>query len=261
MIEKVKDIVRRASKLMVRNGFDVEEKDGYVNIVTSSDIAVQEFLVRELSELIPGCGFICEEEDFHDSKHEYVWVVDPIDGTANYARGDENCCISVALMHNGKVVLGVVYSPWRGEMYEAGDGTGAMLNGKPIHVSSRPFEDGTLIGALCLYRKEFADTCSEVIMDVYHQSNDVRRYGSAAIEECFLAAGKYDLYFEMRIQPWDYAAAAHILTEAGGVISRLDGGPLGYDRPHLVVGANSAGNHARLLEIVQKHIPQRPFND
>lgn len=261
MIDQVKDIVRRASALMVREGFDVTEKDGSANIVTSSDVAVQEFLVKELTALIPGCGFICEEEDFHDSSHEYVWIVDPIDGTANYARGDENCCISVALMKSGEVILGVVYSPWRGEMYEACKGKGAMLNGKPIHVSDRPFKDSSLIGALCLYRKEFTEQCSEVILDVYLQSNDVRRFGSAAVEECLIAAGRYDLYFEMRIQPWDYAAAAHILTEAGGVITRLDGGPLGYDRPHLVVGANSPENHARLLKIVQKHIPVRPFND
>lgn len=261
MIDKVKDIVKRASGLMVREGFDVKEKDGFVNIVTSSDIAVEQFLKKELAELLPGCGFICEEEDVHDSSHEYVWIVDPIDGTANYARGDENCCISVALMKAGEVILGVVYSPWRGEMYEAQKGCGARLNGRPIHVSDRPFEDSTFICALCLYRKEFGDLCSEVIMDVYHQANDVRRYGSAAVEECLLAAGRYDLYFEMRIQPWDYAAAAHIFTEAGGVITRLDGGPLGYDRPHLVVGANTPENHARLLQIVQSHIPQRPFND
>ena len=97
MVESIIPIVREASGLMVRSGFDVMEKGSSVNLVTSSDLAVQHFLVDRLSALIPGCGFICEEEDLDDESKEYTWIIDPIDGTANYARGISDCCISVAL--------------------------------------------------------------------------------------------------------------------------------------------------------------------
>ncbi|MBR6212060.1 MAG: hypothetical protein IKQ64_03325, partial [Bacteroidales bacterium] len=92
-MEQVVDLVRRASSLMVREGFDVESKGSRENIVTTSDLAVQHFLTKELGALLPGSGFLCEEEDFSDLAHRDVWVIDPIDGTANYARGIESCCI------------------------------------------------------------------------------------------------------------------------------------------------------------------------
>ena len=147
-LESISQIVREASRLMVRKGFSVKEKGTVENIVTTSDFAVQDFLTEKLSALLPGSGFLCEEEDLEDLDHEYVWIIDPIDGTANYARGNENCCVSVALALGGEPVLGVVYSPWRGELYSAEKGRGAFCNGKPIHVSDRSFERGLLFTAM-----------------------------------------------------------------------------------------------------------------
>ena len=143
-LEKVIGIVREASRLMVKSGYRVMEKDGLANLVTSSDLAVQDFLTEKLSQLIPGSGFICEEEDFRDTSKELIWIIDPIDGTANYARGISDCCISVALADSEGPVLGVVYSPAREELYSALRGQGAFLNGKSIHVSDRPFANGLL---------------------------------------------------------------------------------------------------------------------
>ena len=144
-IRKVVDVVREASALMDRTGgFEVHDKGARENIVTSSDVAVQHFLTRRLGELLPGSGFLCEEEDFSDTAHADVWIIDPIDGTANYARGNENCCISVALARNGELAMGVVYCPWRGELYTAEKGRGAFCNGKPLHVSDRSYERGLL---------------------------------------------------------------------------------------------------------------------
>lgn len=283
MLERTKDIVRRAAELMMREDFEIEQKGGIENIVTTSDLAVQEFLCRELAAALPGCGFICEEEGVMDPDKEYVWVIDPIDGTANYARGIDACAISVGLMHNPvraclgsgdaqdsnpyflkneeEMILGVVYSPARNEMYWAEKGKGAFCNGKPIRTSSRSFEAGILCTAMSTYRKEYADVCSEIIMDAFHQCNDVRRFGAASVELCFLAAGLCELYFEMRLQPWDYAAGMIILTEAGGAISSLDGRQMRFDGPDLVCAGNSAANHARMLSIIRKHLPAIPYTD
>lgn len=260
-VESVKDIVTKASALMMTRDFAIEQKGGCANIVTSSDIAVQEFLCRELRALLPGCGFLCEEEDVHDPDKEYVWVIDPIDGTANYSRGIDHCAISVALRHEDEIIMGVIYSPSRSEMYWAEKGKGAWCNGKRLHTSSRPFENGILCTAMSTYRKSLAGVCSDVIMDAYYQCNDVRRFGAASIELCFMAAGIIELYFEMRLQPWDYAAGILLIEEAGGKITGLGGKPLSFDGPDLVCAANSAGNHARLLSIIEKHIPTLPYSD
>lgn len=264
MLQKIIDIVRQAAGLMVTEGFVVNQKEGFTNIVTSSDLAVQHFLCEKLAELIPGSGFFCEEEDLgHDGNGdggegtiapEYVWIIDPIDGTANYSRGIDHCCISVALSRRGEVVAGVVYSPMRDELYCAEKDHGASCNGIPIKVSGRSFENGILCSALCLYRKEHAQACSDIIMETYMQCNDVRRFGAAALEICFLACGRIELYFEYRLLPWDFAAAKLILTEAGGVMSGIDGCEPSLRKAGIIVAANSPANHRRLLEIVQKHI-------
>jgi len=259
MINKVIDIVRRASSLMMTGDFEIKQKGSVENLVTSSDLAVQEFLCKEFSELIPGCGFICEEEGKIDREKEYVWVIDPIDGTANYARGLMNCCISVGLMRKEKLILGVVYSPARQQLFHAERGKGAFLNGRPIKTSSRPFESGMFFCALSLYNPQFTEKCSEIILDVYRQSNDVRRYGSAALEICLVAAGEAELHFEMKLLPWDYAGASVILEEAGGVITSLDGKAPSMYGADMTIAANNKENHERLLSIVRKHLAERPF--
>ena len=217
---------------MVRSGFEVHDKGSRENLVTSSDLAVQDFLTERLSALLPGSGFLCEEEDLNDYEgHAFVWVIDPIDGTANYARANENCAISVALLREGQAYMGVVYSPWRGECYWAVKGGGAL----------------------------WARSCHDIIFDIFMDCNDVRRTGSAAVELCLLAAGYADLYFELRLMPWDYAAAALILCEAGGSICSFDGAFPSLTVPSLVVAANRPESCRRILSVVHRHLKQLPY--
>ena len=259
-IQQIIDIVREASALMDRTGgFEVHDKETRENIVTTSDLAVQHFLTQRLSALLPGSGFLCEEEDFEDLNHTDVWIIDPIDGTANYARGNENCCISVALVHEGVLSMGVVYSPWRGELYTAEKGKGAFCNGKPIHVSTRSFERGFLFSAMSTYRKDLARTCSDIIYDLYMGCCDFRRTGSAAIELCLMAAGFVDLYFEMRLMPWDYAAASLILLEAGGAISNFSGAQPDLYKPDMYIAANTPEHCKRIFDTVHKHLTAMPY--
>lgn len=259
-IDQIIAVVKEASAFMVRSGFELHDKGTKENLVTSSDLAVQDFLTERLRALLPGSGFLCEEEDLNDiAGHEYVWIIDPIDGTANYSRGHENCCISVALVRGGEQYMAVVYSPWRGECWWAQKGEGAFCNGKPIHVSDRPYENGLLFTALSTYHKEWSRYCSDIIYDIYQECNDVRRTGSAAVELCLMAAGFADLYFEIRLMPWDYAAASLILSEAGGSVLSFDGKFPSLYTPSLVVAANTPENAARLLSAVHRYLDKLPY--
>lgn len=259
ILEKVLETVKSADRLMSTDHLEIHDKGDITNLVTSSDFAVQEFLVKELSTLLEGSHFYCEEEDLKETSGEYIWIIDPIDGTANFSRGIDHCCISVALSHNGELELGVVYSPWRSEIYYAQKGKGAYLNGKPIKVSERPLKAGLFCTAMSTYNKQWAKACSDIIYDVYMQCNDTRRFGSAALELCFMARGRIELYFEMRLQPWDYAAAALILQEAGGFIAGWDGQLPSLCRQSLVVAANTRPSLDALLDTVHRHMDKLPY--
>lgn len=253
-IEFVIDIVKEAAVLMKTNSFDISQKGGYSNIVTSSDIAVQDFLCDKLAKLLPGSGFFCEEKDLHNSSAEYTWVIDPIDGTANYSRGIAQCAICVGLKHFSDIELGVVYLPIAKELFYAERHKGAFLNSHQIHVSDRPFQNAIMCTALAVYHKEYADVCSNIIMKTFQQCNDIRRFGACAPELCYLAMGRCELYFEYMLSPWDYAAASLILTEAGGTISSLNGSPITFTEPCGVIAGNNPENYNKLLEIVKKEI-------
>lgn len=254
MIDKIRSIVRDAASLMLTDAFEISQKEGYANIVTSSDLAVQEYLRKHLAELLPGCGFLCEEDEMHDLNHEYTWIIDPIDGTANYSRGIRECAICVGLKHNDAMEMAVVYLPRTDEMFSAVRGMGAYLNGRQIHVSQRPFEDAVMCTALAVYHKEHAKVCSDIILDVFLQCNDIRRFGAAAPELCYLALGRCEMYFEYILSPWDYAAASLILEEAGGCLCSLQGDVLDPTKPSGVLAANSQENLQKLLAIAKKHL-------
>lgn len=250
-IGELTDIVRDASELMVTDGFIIAQKGGCENIVTSSDMAVQEFLCKRLSELVPDSGFLCEEKDIHDTRHEYTWIIDPIDGTANYSRDIDQCAICVGLKHLDEMLMGVVYIPRTGEMFHAEKGKGAYLNGKRIKVSSRSFNNAVMCTALPVYHKEYAEVCSRIILEAFGKCNDIRRFGACAPELCYLAMGRCELYFEYLLSPWDYAAASLIITEAGGIISSIDGSALCLTQPSGVIAANNVANFNELLGIVK----------
>ncbi len=253
-IESVIDIVRKAAELMKTDLFDIQQKDGFSNIVTSNDVAVQNFLCKELALLLPGSGFLCEEEDMIDTSHEYTWIIDPIDGTANYSRDIQHSAICVGLKHGSEMVKSVVYVVMAGEMFWAEKGRGAFLNGRQIHVSDRPFANSIMCTALAVYHKEYTDVCSRIIVDTFKRCNDIRRFGAAAPEICYLAMGRCELYFEYLLSPWDFAAASLILTEAGGVLSNLQAEELPLTQPTGVLAANNEENLRTLQEIVKHNL-------
>ncbi len=255
MIQKLIDIVREAASLMRADGMEVSQKGNASNYVTSADVAVQEFLTRKLEELDEGSTVLGEEGQGDILPVGKIWIIDPIDGTSNYIRGIGLSAISVAYMVDGDLKMGVVYNPYRDEMFSAVAGQGAFLNGEPIRVSERDFSHSHLCSAMSLYEKTLAEPCFRIIERTYARCDDLRRLGSAALEMAYLAAGRVELYFEIRVFPWDVAAAILLIKEAGGYVRIYNGEPLPIDRPFPIYAANSLENMTELEKIILEEIP------
>lgn len=266
ILDNVKKIVKDAALIMEQQNFDIESKGGIGNYVTTKDKQVEAFLRTNLNKLYPEITFIGEESDIQDYQAMTCWIVDPIDGTANFIHDLKASAISVGLIHNGESVLGVVYNPYMDEMFHAIKGQGAFLNNKPIQVSDRKFENSLYATAFCLYKREYAQICQEIMSEVYSKCEDFRRFGTAAIELSQLAAGRLDLYFEMRLSPWDHAAAAVIIKEAGGFVGTLyrkedASNNYIFTRPIPVFAANTKENFDLLRGILTKYIDYVPYTD
>ena len=205
---------------------DITEKSSPIDVVTKYDTAVQEHLQRELSELLPEAGFLGEEGDHQEITTEWTFIVDPIDGTANFVRNFGHSVISIALAKNGITEYGVVYNPFRGELYAAQRGCGATCNGRPIHVSDSDAAHGLLLCGSTAYDRELTDKHFAMMRALYDQVGDYRRLGAAALDLCYIATGRAEVFFECRLRPWDIAAGSLIITEAGGQFTQMDGTPL-----------------------------------
>ncbi len=256
LLDRVIQAVLRCKEI-VSAPFSVTEKGSISNIVTSADQAVERYLQEKLLEILPGAGYLGEEGAQTQGK-EYLFVVDPIDGTCNFARRIPNSAISVGLKQNGRGILGVVYNVFTGELFYAQEGKGAFRNGEPIHVSDRDFSHALYYTALSTYRREYAAACMRILDKVFAQCDDFRREGSAALELCRMAAGCSELYFEARLFPWDVCAAEVILREAGGVSQRLYAEHLAEDQPFPVIAANNPENLEKLRAVVASEFPALP---
>lgn len=228
MQKELCSIVRKAGEIVLsaRNVEEsVREKTSPRDLVTKYDLLVQAFLRKELLALLPEAGFLGEEEDEETdySKKEWLFIVDPIDGTTNFVQGYHNSCISVGLAHFGQMEYGVVYNPYDGELYSAVRGKGAFLNGTAIHCQDYALDHSLLIFGTALYYRELMPETLRLFEIAFPLVQDVRRFGSAALDLCYLAAGKAGVFFECRLSPWDYAAGSLIAREAGCIVTQLDG--------------------------------------
>lgn len=256
LLVKAEALIREASLIMLERDFVIKEKSSIVDLVTSADIAVQKFLEVGLTNILPGSIFLGEEGGAANLTSEYIWVVDPIDGTANFARDLELSVISVALLKGGRPYIGMIFNPYRDEFYYAKENEGAFCNEKRIHVSDRPFNKSMFCSAMSLYEKKYAKACFNIIEKVYEESDDLRRLGTAAYELCCLAAGKVDLYFEIRLSVWDYAAAFVLVREAGGYIEAMFDELPPLDKPAGVIGANTKENYEKIRKIVYNEVKE-----
>ena len=230
-LDMVQAVARRAGAVL-RDGFGrvthVEHK-GATDLVTEYDRRSEELIVAALRDRFPEHAILAEEGGESGSGATaggYRWVVDPLDGTTNFAHGFGVFSVSIALTLDNRPILGVVYDPLRDEMYAAETGRGATLNGRPIHVSSQSNLRESLIATGFAYDLEAAprDNFRE-FMAFARQAQGVRRAGSAALDAALVGAGRFDGYWEFGIKPWDIAAGALIAQEAGGRATAADGNP------------------------------------
>ena len=234
IIEKICEIAKKAGRIMLdASEPKVREKSGHANFCTQTDEKIQEFLIQMLGSILPQAAFLGEEEgqdEFTDRmKSGYVFIIDPIDGTSNFIYSYRPSVISIGLLLDGKPYIGVVYNPFDDEMYRAIAGKGAYMNGERIESSDRPLEDSLAVFGTAPYYTELQDMTFDMARKLLPECVDLRRSGTAAWDMCCVATGRCSLYFELRIQVWDYAAAALIATEAGCTVTDSYGKPLTYD--------------------------------
>lgn len=235
-LAKAAEAVLREDGAMVRSlpHPKIYTKEGHANFVTEADLASQQFLFQRLEPLLPGAHFFAEEQKEHKMEPGYNWVIDPIDGTTNFMRGYHPWAISVGLVRDGEGVLGLVLDPRTGELFSAVKGQGAFCDGEQIRASAMPLENALVVCGTAPYRRDLADPTFAAMKSVFLRCGDVRRSGSAALDLCYVAAGRADGFFEGVLSPWDYAAASVILREAGATI----GPALQFQRPQPIAAGN-----------------------
>jgi myo-inositol-1(or 4)-monophosphatase len=241
----------RVLRARFRRAFDVQKK-GPIDLVTAADLQVEREFRALIADRFPTHAVLGEEAGASVAAAGRArWIIDPIDGTTNFAHGVALFCVSIALEVDGVLEVGVVYDPMADELFTAERGGGAWMNGVRIEVSeTRNLVDALLCTGFPYSVRERRRRQVEVFAAFLGEARAVRRLGSAALDLCYVAAGRFDGFWEEMLQPWDLAAAALIVEEAGGRLTRYDGSPL-----DIYAGQTAASNgwlHEALLSVIQR---------
>lgn len=234
LVKSTKEIVFSEEKLS-----EIVAK-GYADFVTGVDLAVQSYIEGRLGEMFPDVQFMGEEGekgtlDFSGR----IWILDPIDGTSNLIHHLNMSAVSLALVENRIPVFGVVYNPFTDEIFWAEKGKGAYYNGKPIHVSDKKTVKESFVSVgTSPYNEDLREKSLVVISRLLRNCTDIRRMGAASLDLAYVAMGKFDCFYEEILRPWDFAAGAVIIEEAGGKITDLDGNTLTYETSTGILASN-----------------------
>ncbi|CAM3061996.1 inositol monophosphatase family protein [Streptobacillus felis] len=252
LITKVIEIVVEAGNLIEGTEIsNIYSKGDLVNVVTDVDIKSQNFLIKNLNPLIENAIFLAEEKENEILTDEYTWIIDPIDGTTNYTYSFKHSAVSVALLKNKEVILGVCYNPYLEEVFYAIKNNGSYLNGELLKIEDKKLEESLIMCGTSPYKKELADETFRVMKVLYLKGKDIRRSGSAVNDLCYLAAGRVDGFYEGELAIWDFSAAKLIIEEAGGVLEILNG--KWGDKHSVKVIAGNKKNISEIKEIVLKN--------
>jgi len=229
-------IAREAGALLMdyfHQHLKVEYK-GDADLVTAADRASEALIRERIAKQWPGHDVLGEEQGLNDQGSDYRWYVDPLDGTTNFAHGFPVFCVSMALERRlphepARRVAGVIYDPTRDELFSAEQGSGAQLNGTAIHVSSIAALKESLVATGFPSQKRHKNPNIHFYHQITLQTHGVRRAGSAALDLCNVACGRFDGFWEFNLNPWDTAAGVLIVEEAGGMVTRFDGSPFNID--------------------------------
>ncbi|MEO6833134.1 MAG: inositol monophosphatase family protein [Chitinophagaceae bacterium] len=204
--------------------FQIDHKDGINNLVTEVDTEAERAIIDIIRAAFPDHTILSEEAGLLEKHSDYVWFVDPIDGTVNFAHGIPLCCISIALSYKNELLLGAVYNPMMKELFFAEKGKGATLNDKPIKVSKKSdFARACLVTGFPYHAREGKEHPIKAFERAILQGLPVRRLGSAALDLCWTACGRFDGFWESNLSPWDIAAGYLIVREAGGNVTDFSG--------------------------------------
>jgi myo-inositol-1(or 4)-monophosphatase len=249
---------RRAGDLIVKSlprlaSIQVASK-GRNDFVTDIDRLAEQEIVTTIRRAYPDHGFLAEESG-RSGQGEFVWIIDPLDGTTNFVHGFPTFAVSIALEHRGRLEQAVVYDPMRQELFTASRGTGALLDGRRIRVSNLRGLEGALIGTGFPYRENarWLDSYLEMLRVVMSAAAGIRRPGSAALDLSYVAAGRLDGFWEIGLHPWDTAAGSLLIIEAGGLIGTLTGAE--YKQGGNII-AGSPKVYAALVECLAPHVPE-----
>jgi len=233
--------------------FRISNKEGMNNLVTEADHAAEKAIIKTIKETFPDHEILSEECGAIGQDQEYKWIIDPIDGTVNFANGIPICCVSIGVEFNGEIVLGAVYNPNMNEFYIAEKGGGSSLNNKKISVSgkSEVISSCLVTGFPYTYLDE-PNGPLQVFEKLIRKGIPVRRLGSAAIDLCWVAAGRFDGFYEHKLQAWDSAAGFLIVKEAGGNVTDFEGNAYSPYQPHII--ATNGIIHDELLKYVRGEI-------
>lgn len=227
------------------------EYKGDINLVTEVDRACEEKIIRIIQASFPDHDILAEEGSATRKDSVFKWIIDPLDGTTNFAHAYPLFCVSIALEVEGEIVGAVVYEPLREELFKAYKGCGAFLNDKSIHVSQkRKINDSMLATGFAYNIREARENNLDHFRNMLLKSQAVRRDGVAAIDLCYLACGRYDGFWELNLFPWDTAAGILIVKEAGGLVSRFDGS--GYTVYEKDILASNSLIHDEMVETIKK---------
>lgn len=252
-LEFAVDVARQAGVLLKGKFYlpHTIEYKGRINIVTEADHASEALIIKRIRNAYPDHDILTEESPGIVTGSDFRWIIDPLDGTTNYAHGYPVFCVSVALEIKGEICLGAVYNPMLEEMFSTEKGAGAFLNGEKIHVSAT--EDLTKSLLTTGFPYDVRDSAENNInyfnmMAVNVQA--IRRAGAAALDMSYVAAGRFDGFWELKLMPWDTAAAWLLVTEAGGRVTNLAGEPFFLQAPHVL--ASNGIIHRDMMDILSQ---------
>jgi myo-inositol-1(or 4)-monophosphatase len=250
---------RRAGDLIVRhiNQLDAIKVDskGRNDFVSEVDRMAEQDIIRTVQRSYPDHAFLAEESGASGDA-EYVWIIDPLDGTTNFLHGFPVFCVSIAVMHRGRLEHGVIFDPLRNELFTTSRGAGATVDGRKMRVSDTRLMEKSLIGTGYPYRQDPAglDAYLGMLKDAMLATSGVRRPGAAALDLAYVAAGRLDGFWEIGLNIWDVAAGALMIQECGGIITDLAGGE-GWQQSGNVLAGNPK-IHEALQKLIEPHLTQ-----
>ncbi|HUI87628.1 MAG TPA: inositol monophosphatase family protein [Anaerolineales bacterium] len=249
-LREIENLARRAGAIL-RAGYGREHQVAYkgvIDLVTEVDRASEDFLLAEIGKHWPGSHIMAEESGVIHGDEDHIWYVDPLDGTVNYAHRIPIFCVSIGYAQAGTMKLGVVYDPMRDEMFAAERGKGAQLNGGVLHVShATELRKSLLVTGFPYDAWNTPQDNFNNFVRFGKMTQGVRRFGSAALDACYVGAGRFDGFWELSLQPWDIAAGGLVAEEGGAVATNVDGGKDYLFPPQSIVAA-APGIHAEILK-------------